>query len=41
MGTLKRLIASAIKAQILQIAALTDRGQRLNTLIAPTYQEKV
>jgi len=29
-----------IKAQILQIAALTDRGQRLNTLIAPTYQEK-
>lgn len=32
--------AAAIKAQILQIAALTDRGQRLNTLIAPTYQEK-
>eukprot|EP00419_Tripos_fusus_P056811 CAMPEP_0172903158 /NCGR_PEP_ID=MMETSP1075-20121228/169910_1 /TAXON_ID=2916 /ORGANISM="Ceratium fusus, Strain PA161109" /LENGTH=322 /DNA_ID=CAMNT_0013759901 /DNA_START=90 /DNA_END=1054 /DNA_ORIENTATION=+ len=29
-----------IKAQILQIAALTDRGQRLNTLIAPTYQDK-
>ena len=30
----------SIKAQILQVAALTDRGQRLNTLIAPTYQEK-
>ena len=30
---------SATKAKILQIAALTDRGQRLNTLIAPTYQE--
>ena len=30
----------AIKSQILQIAALTDRGQRLNKLIAPTYQEK-
>lgn len=29
-----------VKANILQIAALTDRGQRLNTLIAPTYQEK-
>lgn len=32
--------AAAIKAKILQVAALTDRGQRLNTLIAPTYQEK-
>ena len=31
---------AAVKAQILQVAALTDRGQRLNTLIAPTYQEK-
>ena len=31
---------SAVKSKILQIAALTDRGQRLNTLIAPTYQEK-
>jgi hypothetical protein len=31
---------AAIKARILQVAALTDRGQRLNTLIAPTYQEK-
>jgi len=30
----------AVKAQILQVAALTDRGQRLNTLVAPTYQEK-
>lgn len=32
--------SAAIKSQILQIAALTDRGQRLNTLIAPAYQEK-
>ena len=31
---------AAIKSKILQVAALTDRGQRLNTLIAPTYQEK-
>jgi len=23
-----------------QVAALTDRGQRLNTLVAPVYQEK-
>lgn len=30
----------AIKMKILQIAALTDRGQRLNRLIAPTYQDK-
>lgn len=30
----------AIKSQILQIAALTDRGQRLNKFIAETYQEK-
>ena len=30
---------SATKNKILQIAALTDRGQRLNTLVAPTYQE--
>lgn len=29
-----------LKTQVLQLAALTDRGQRLNTLIAPTYQEK-
>jgi len=29
-----------LKTQMLTIAALTDRGQRLNTLIAPTYQEK-
>ncbi len=27
-----------IKSKILQVAALTDRGQRLNTLAAPTYQ---
>ena len=25
---------------MLRVAALTDRGQRLNTLIAPAYQEK-
>lgn len=31
---------TAIKSQMLQIAALTDRGQRLNKLIAPAYQEK-
>ncbi len=29
-----------LKKQIYQIAALTDRGQRLNKLIAPMYQEK-
>ena len=29
-----------LKSSILQVAALTDRGQRLNELIAPTYQEK-
>ena len=29
-----------IKKQIYQIAAATDRGQRLNKLIAPLYQEK-
>jgi hypothetical protein len=32
--------ARLVKSQILQVAALTDRGQRLNTLIAPAYQEK-
>ncbi len=30
-----------IKKKIFQIAALTDRGQRLNKLIAPVYQEKL
>ena len=29
-----------LKKQIYQIAALTDRGQRLNKLIAPVYKEK-
>ena len=29
-----------IKKKIYQIAAITDRGQRLNKLIAPIYQEK-
>ena len=29
-----------LKKQIYQIAAVTDRGQRLNKLITPTYQEK-
>ena len=28
-----------LKGKILQIAALSDRGQRLNTLVAPVYQE--
>jgi len=32
------LDAAAIKSQILQVSALTDRGQRLNRLVAPTYQ---
>ena len=30
-----------IKKKILQIAAVTDRGQRLNKLIAPVYQDKL
>ncbi len=30
-----------IKKKIYQIAAITDRGQRLNRLIAPMYQEKL
>ena len=30
-----------IKKKIFQIAAETDRGQRLNKLIAPVYQEKL
>ncbi len=30
-----------IKKKIFQIAAITDRGQRLNKLIAPMYQEKL
>ena len=30
-----------IKKKIYQIAAITDRGQRLNKLIAPIYQEKL
>ncbi len=30
-----------IKKKIFQIAAVTDRGQRLNKLIAPVYQEKL
>tara|TARA_B100001093_G_scaffold250039_1_gene239453 strand:- start:2615 stop:3364 length:750 start_codon:yes stop_codon:yes gene_type:complete len=29
-----------VKKKIYQIAAITDRGQRLNKLIAPLYQEK-
>ena len=29
-----------LKKQLYQIAAVTDRGQRLNKLIAPMYQEK-
>lgn len=31
--------AQDLKGKILQIAALSDRGQRLNTLVAPVYQE--
>ncbi|EKX54277.1 hypothetical protein GUITHDRAFT_159119 [Guillardia theta CCMP2712] len=37
-GTL-RLQLSEVKRDILQIAAATDRGQRLNQLVAPVYQE--
>ena len=29
-----------IKKKIYQIAAITDRGQRMNKFIAPLYQEK-
>ena len=29
-----------IKKNIYQLAAITDRGQRLNKLIAPMFQEK-
>ena len=29
-----------LKKHIYQIAAVTDRGQRLNKLVAPIYQEK-
>jgi hypothetical protein len=39
MSTAVDTAAAAAKAKILQIAALTDRGQRLNKLVAPTYQE--
>eukprot|EP00929_Paragymnodinium_shiwhaense_P101779 TRINITY_DN64960_c0_g1_i1.p1 TRINITY_DN64960_c0_g1~~TRINITY_DN64960_c0_g1_i1.p1 ORF type:complete len:379 (-),score=67.79 TRINITY_DN64960_c0_g1_i1:23-1099(-) len=36
-----RLAATGdVKMQMLNLAALTDRGQRLNTLVAPTYQDK-
>ena len=31
--------AVELKSRILQIAALSDRGQRLNALVAPVYQE--
>jgi len=31
--------AADLKSRVLQIAALSDRGQRLNTLVAPVYQE--
>tara|TARA_Y100001968_G_scaffold333151_1_gene394411 strand:+ start:5607 stop:6347 length:741 start_codon:yes stop_codon:yes gene_type:complete len=30
----------AIKLKILKLSAITDRGQRLNKLISPVYQEK-
>jgi len=30
-----------LKQQIYKLSALTDRGQRLNTLISPVYQEKL
>ena len=31
----------SIKEEIYKLSAITDRGQRLNKLIAPTYKEKV
>ena len=34
-------ILDELKKQIYQIAAVTDRGQRLNKLVAPMYQEKL
>ena len=30
-----------LKAAVLQVAAATDRGQRMNALVAPMYQEKL
>jgi len=39
-ATTRRAGVADLKMQILNLAALTDRGQRLNTLVAPTYQEK-
>ena len=33
-------VIDELKKKIYQIAAVTDRGQRLNKLIAPMYQEK-
>ena len=30
-----------IKLNILKLSATTDRGQRLNNLISPVYQEKL
>jgi hypothetical protein len=40
MAVADAIDTAGIKARVLQVAALTDRGQRLNTLVAPTYQEK-
>jgi len=39
-GMATGLDSAQLKSKILQVAALTDRGQRLNTLVAPVYQEK-
>ena len=39
VGPLRLRSVIDLKGRILQIAALSDRGQRLNTLVAPVYQE--
>ena len=39
VGPLPIDVCIDLKGRILQIAALSDRGQRLNTLVAPVYQE--
>eukprot|EP00960_Hanusia_phi_P074810 768320-Hanusia_phi.AAC.8 len=38
-GAMTARSISEVKRDILQIAAATDRGQRLNQLVAPVYQE--
>ena len=35
------ILKEKLKQEIYKLSALTDRGQRLNKLISPTYQEKL